>query len=110
LVQAYALLAIPLAAFYQYIFSLEFKVRFFVPLVKCTTVLLLAGFLWLNIFQTNQYDHPFERKLLHYDSMSKAAYWRIFAKPTLSDAEYEKYLHELSPADYDGAKKGKRDN
>ena len=110
LVQAYALLAIPLAAFYQYVFSFEFKKQLFVPLVKIVTIVLLSGFLCLNILQTYQYDHPAGQKLMHYDSMSKAAYWRIFGKFSLSDEDYAKYWSELSPANYDGALKGERKN
>lgn len=110
LVQAYVLLAIPLAAFYQYIFSLDFKNRFIAPVIKCVTVSVLSFFLCLNIIQTYQYDHPREHTLLHYDSMSKDAYWRNFGKFSITDEDYIKFIHELNPADYEGAKKGKRDN
>ncbi|HTA62122.1 MAG TPA: hypothetical protein VK835_06695 [Bacteroidia bacterium] len=110
LVQAYALLAIPLAGFYQFIFSLELKKQFVGSLAKVCTVFLVSGFLCLNIIQTHQYDHPLERRLMHYDSMSKAAYWRVFGKFSLSDEDFAKYAEELSPAKYDEAKKGERNN
>ena len=74
------------------------------------TIFLLSGFLCLNIIQTYQYDHPTDRRLLHYDSMSKAAYWRVFGKFSLSDEDYTKYTNELVPANYDGAKQGERKN
>jgi hypothetical protein len=110
LVQTYALLVIPLAGFYQFIFSLELKKQFFIPIAKICTVFLLSGFLCLNIIQTYQFDHPVERRLIHYDSMSKAAYWRVFGKFSLSDEDYAKFAEELSPANYEGAKKGERNN
>jgi len=108
LVQAYALMAIPLAAFYQYIFALDFKKQIFVFAARGLTVLLVSVFLCVNIIQTYQYDHPVDRKLLHYDAMSKAAYWRAFGKFSLSDEDYDKYMSELVGPDYDAARKGER--
>jgi hypothetical protein len=108
LIQAYVLLAIPLAAFYQYVFSLEFKKQTFVFITRGLTVFLLSTFLCLNIIQTYQYDHPADHRLLHYDAMSKAAYWRIFGKFSLRDDDYAKLQQEFAPIDYKAAQKGER--
>ena len=110
LVQAYALLAIPLAAFYHYVFSLHLKKEFLTRLIKGSVVCLLSAFLCLNIIQTYQYDHPSGHRLLHYDAMSKDAYWRIFGRFELSDADFEKLEKELIPPDYNAAKKGEHRN
>jgi hypothetical protein len=110
LVQSYALLAIPLAAFFKYIFSLNFSKQFFVFITRGTAFFSISFFLCLNVLQTYQSIYPKDHPLIHYDSMSQAAYWRVFGKITLSDEGYDAFIKELNPADYGGAKKGKRDN
>ena len=110
LVQTYALMAIPLAAFFQYTFSLNLKKQVLIYVTRGLASIILTGFIYINILQTYQYDHPKGKNLMHYDAMSKAAYWRIFGRFSLSDEEYSKYWGELSEANYDGAKKGERNN
>ena len=112
LVQAYAILAIPLAAFYQYLFSLDLKKQIFVVLARGIVVVLFSGFLCLNIIQTYQINHVANssyHSILHWDSMSKDAYWRVFGKFDFSSAEdAEMWGKELIPADYESAIKGKK--
>lgn len=55
--------------------------------------------IYWNILQIVQYRHTF----LHYDSMTKEAYWKLFGKPALSDTAYWSLL---SPPDYEKAKRG----
>ncbi|HWY39069.1 MAG TPA: hypothetical protein VNY73_10955 [Bacteroidia bacterium] len=95
LVQAFAFLAIPLAAFYHFIFSLNFKKNLFTGLARGIAIALFSGFVSLNIIQTYQYDHPAEHRLLHYDSMSKAAYWHTFGKFDITPEEFAKFEQEL---------------
>jgi len=109
MIEFYALLAIPLAAFFQYIFSLEFKKQFFVFVTRGATALLVSVFLCLNIIQTYQSNNPKSWPLMHFDSMSKDAYWRIFGKFNLSDEDYQKLGKELKHPNED-AIKGKRDD
>jgi hypothetical protein len=111
LVQAYALLAIPLAAFYKYIFALDFKKQILTIGVKGLVVFLGSSFLCLNIMQTMQYynvPNPYNR-VLHYEAMSKAAYWRAFGKFNFSSAEDgEEFQKELIYPDSDAAQKGEK--
>jgi hypothetical protein len=109
MVEFYALLAIPMAAFFQYVFSVEFKKQFFVFSIRAATVLGLSFFLCLNIIQSYQIDNPKGKPLMHYDSMSKDAYWQIFGKFNLTDEDYGKFQKSLSIPDNEGALKGKRD-
>ena len=108
LVQAYALLAIPLAAFYQFIFSLDFKRQVFTVFVRSFTIIFFSGFVCLNLIQTYQYDHPADRRLMHYDSMSKDAYWRTFGKFDVTQEEFAKFERELVHPDNEAAVNGKK--
>lgn len=110
LVQAYAFLAIPLAAFYQFVFSETFKRQLLNIVLKSTTIFLLSCFACLNLIQTYQYDHPADHRLLHYDSMSKAAYWRAFGKFDMGHEEFEKFEQELIHPDNEAAVKGEKRN
>jgi hypothetical protein len=110
LVQGYAFLAIPLAAFYQFIFSLNFKQQIINIFAKGLTVLLFSVFLCLNIIQKYKYDHQANHRLLHYDGMTKAAYWRVFGKFDLSDEDYTKFEKELNPPDNEAAMRGEKRN
>ena len=71
LIESYALLVIPLASFVQWIQTKNM-------VVKNLFYLICIFFIWLNIFQTYQ----FEYKALHYDSMSKKLYIKQFGKLT----------------------------
>lgn len=66
-IDSYGLLAIPLAAFFTWLFRQK--------IVLLAPVLAVWGFLiYLNFFQTRQY----QKGLIHWDSMSKEAYWAVF--------------------------------
>lgn len=92
MIESYALLAFPLAAFAKLL--LEKRSWFSHSLLG----IILAGCLWLNIYQSNQY----KTGLLHYDSMSRALYFDIFGNtnwpanysdkmrpPTVKDGAWE---------------------
>lgn len=110
LVQAFAFLAVPLAAFYKYIFNLDFRNKMILGSVRIVAVFLITSFASLNIIQTYQYDHPADHRLLHYDSMSRDAYWRAFGKFDVTQDEYVKFEQELIHPDNEGALKGENRN
>lgn len=94
MIDIYGLMALPLAAFLQKIW--ESKIW-----LKMVTVLILAGFLWLNQFQMKQY----RTSLLHWDSMTKEAYFGIFGKKTWPEG-YDKMI---KVPDYEKALKGEKE-
>ena len=77
-IDSYGLLAIPLAAFFTWLFRQ--KIYLIAP------ILAVWGFLiYLNFFQTRQY----QKGLIHWDSMTREAYWAVFLqkeKPENFDA------------------------
>jgi len=93
MIDIYGILAIPLTAFYNYIFSKKLFLKIFV-----TTLLIF--FIYFNIFQVWQFRHA----IVHYDSMTKKAYWYSLFKKNVSSEFWNEYLQT---PDYDGAMKGK---
>jgi len=91
MIDFYALLAIPLASFVQYILSKKL-------IIKVIFAFLALFFTWLNVFQSYQ----FEYLSLHHDAMTKTLYFKQFGKIKKID-NFEKYL--VYP-DYEKAKKG----
>lgn len=71
-------------------------------IAKTGLALLLMFFVFFNYFQTTQY----RRTLIHWDSMTKEAYWYIFLKDDLSDSEKKVRDSYLSSPDYEKALKG----
>ncbi|MCK4699417.1 MAG: hypothetical protein KAT38_03765, partial [Bacteroidales bacterium] len=89
LVESYAFLSLPLAAVIQKISEKRRIMR--------SVFIIIFGFLvWINLFQMRQY----RISLLHWDSMSKKAYWGIFLKGSFPD----KYQEMLDPPDYEKAR------
>jgi hypothetical protein len=91
LVEFYVMLSIPLAAFLKWTFRQRIVFRLL-------TGALLVFFIWLNLFQSQQYRST----LLHWDSMSKKAYWAIWGK-TNWPSDYQEIL---IPTDAEKARKG----
>ena len=106
LVQSYALLAIPMAAFYKHVFSFQFKTRVFALAIRGFVVLCLSTFLCLNLIQTYQ----FGTTIVHFDSMSRKAYWLSFGKFEFNGEDWAEQQRELIHPDYEAAMKGKRRN
>ena len=76
LVQSYAILIFPFAAFISYILKQDIKKWLFFS---------LALFLiWLNVFQTWQAHH---NEILHPTDMTRAYYWRIFGKTNIEKSD-----------------------
>ncbi len=95
MIDIYPVLIFALAAIIDRIFNLERSLRFF----KYVSMIPAFMLIYWNILQIIQYRHTF----LHYDSMTKEAYWKLFGKPALSDTAYWSLL---SPPDYEKAKRG----
>jgi hypothetical protein len=68
MIESYALLALPLGAFYTACIQSK----------KGMALLVFAilAFTTLNLFQTWQY----RKRIIHWDSMTKEAYWAVFGK------------------------------
>lgn len=88
MIDSYAILSIPLAAFVRYVDEKRIINYIFYSIV--------LFFIWLNIFQTYQYEF----KCLHYDSMSSKLYFKQFGIMHRK-VDFEEYLDW---ADYDAAK------
>ncbi len=94
-IDSYALLIFPLAALLSYFYEGKKKISQSIVLV------LSIVFIAHGIFQTQQYYHG----SIHWDSMSKGAYWDSFGRLRPS----EKFHSLLIPPDYEKAKKGERE-
>jgi hypothetical protein len=93
LIESYAMLAIPLAAFIRFIMIQKL-------ILKTTALIIILFFIFLNLFQT----HQFEQKILHWDGMTRNLYFRQFLRMRKID-NYDKYINWI---DYNEAKQGNR--
>ncbi|MCD4772038.1 MAG: hypothetical protein K8R41_01495 [Bacteroidales bacterium] len=91
LIDSYAFLAFPLAAFLSWTFKQK-------NLVRNSLLVLVLIFSLLNIYHTIKYYY----KTIHPDSMTKEAYWHSFGKIRPSS----EYYQLLRKPDYIKAKKG----
>ncbi len=95
LIDLYGLLALPMGAFYQYIFQ---KGR----AMQAVLIFLIFLMIGLNLFQTIQ----FRRGLIHYDSNTKESFWMHFG--TLN--RNKEWVKLLKAPNYENAKKGLPEN
>jgi len=77
LVESMAIMALPLAALLERVFSSKRKV---LPIAVSS---VLAFFVVLNVFQSFQISHY----VILWDNMNKAKYWSTFGKPELTQEE-----------------------
>ncbi len=98
MIDSYALLAIPLAAFFEYLFTYSKKVFAAFLIVP---VLLIS----LNLFQTYQR----RTGIIHWDSMTAGAYRKVFLKSELSNEDIMEREKLLVHPDYDKAKAGEEE-
>jgi hypothetical protein len=91
LIESYALLALPFAAFIKFISEKKwyYNIIFYA---------IALFFVWLNIFQTYQYEHH----SLHWDAMTKELYFKQFGKLDII-SDFDKYLDHPN---YEDAVKG----
>lgn len=68
-IDMYGVLAIPMAATVDWAYRKNF-------IVKAVTILVVISFIGLNGFQNWQYD----KGIIHFDGMTKQAYWNVFLK------------------------------
>ena len=93
MIDSYPLLVIPMGAFFSFVFKRGKVITLFMFLV-------LSALIYLNLFQSQQYRIG----IIHWDSMSKRAYWANFGKMTA----VPNYEELLEPIDYEKARKGDR--
>lgn len=91
LIESYVFLTIPLTAFLRTVFEKK-------KIIKATVVTVIFVFISLNLFQTLQY----RRTLIHWDSMTKEAYWAVFGKLKFP----ENYQELIQTPDYESALTG----
>ena len=95
MIQYYSVMAIPLAAFVSYFMK---KWLTAIPLV-----MICSFFVLLNLKQSKQY----KSSILHWESMTKEAYWFIFMKDSFKTAEdWETLESLLKHPDPEAAKRG----
>ena len=93
LIDSYAIMAIPLAGCINFISRKNF-------VIKIGFASLSLFLIWLNIFQTFQY----EKNSLHYEAMTRKLYFKQFGHLE----QIEEFNNYLSYPNYDEAKQGKR--
>lgn len=94
MIDSYALMSIPLSAFTYWVLQKGI-------LIKMIFGVLLGFFIWLNIFQTYQFEH----KSLHYDSMSMKLYFKQFGKlEPIKDFDSNLEFIDYDEAKYEGRK------
>jgi len=76
MVESLSVLAFPMAAL------IERLIRSHISLKLLFSLILLAG-ISLNLFQSWQYN----KGIIHWDSMNKAYYWRVFGKTNITDKD-----------------------
>lgn len=93
LIESYAILSIPIAAFTKYIFEkkLIFRISF---------LIIIACLISLNIFQTRQYYIG----VIHWDAMNKKTYWDSYFRVKVRPGFYDM----VDNPDYKAALKGDR--
>ena len=96
-VQYYALLIFPLAALLNFLAKKWWR---FLPFAAVAIFLIN-----LNIKQSAQFRH----NIIHWDSMTKEAYWYIWGKSKVTLEDYANISKRLKAPDYEAARKGERD-
>jgi len=89
MIDLYSLLVFPMATCYEKLFMRNWT-RYF-------TIAFSSLLIALNLFQTAQYRNG----IIHYDSMTKEAYWYVFLKPSLNPDERKKLEDLIEFPHYD---------
>ncbi len=101
LVQTYAFLVFFLCVFIEKIIDSNIYKPLLDNAVKLTTAAIFIFLINLNLIQAYQA----KKGILHYDAMTKKAYWTVFGKFELTGHETGQYWTSLKAPDYDGALK-----
>jgi hypothetical protein len=100
LIQIYPYLSISFAGMLHFLYN-HLKIRTYIKIsLNLTTLLLVVLHL--------KFWYQWKKGYVHYDSMTKEAYWFIFPKLDLNGEEIEKNWTLLITPDYEEAKKGIR--
>jgi len=91
MIDTYGILALPVAAFTQWVWRKKLFIKILYSVV-------IVWFIFLNLFQTRQYYYV----SIHWDGMSRAAYWESFLRLRPSD----KFHTLLARPDYRKALEG----
>lgn len=91
MIDFYPILAIPIAAGLEYLFNKN-------SMFKLNIALIVGFLVFLSCFQTRQKEHG----LIHYDAMTREAYWNVFLKNRFPK-DYDKLIN---PPDYEAAMRG----
>ena len=101
LVQTYAFLVFPFAFFINWLVNVFKKILYKSIVIICFSA-ISSFFCYLNLYQTYQ----MKNSLLHWDSMTKEAYWYTFLTTDVDRA----YLETLfKNPNYEEMRKGNRD-
>jgi hypothetical protein len=106
LIQTYSMLAFFLAAFIHRLFLVDWKEKFRLPQLglKYIVTACFLGLISLNLIQTYQYN----KRMIHFDSMTRKSYWFVFGKFEFEGNEGGRYQSMLRPIDYFKALDGER--
>lgn len=96
MVQYYAFLAFPLAAFIDFLLKNKTRVLIFSPLII------------FSVYYNLLYTYKKKYWSLHWDGMTKEAYWFTFMKKDLNSEEIAHFETLLKEPDYEQAKLGNR--
>ncbi len=105
MIQSYCFFAFFFAAFIDKILTMEWKFKLPELAVKYITLILLCCFVYVNLIQTYQYN----KHMIHFEAMTKEAYWITFCKFEHTGKDPEKYWGAVKGIDYPRAQKGDRD-
>lgn len=94
MIDMYGIMAVPLAIIIQKAVNSK-------KWIKWGTIILITCLLFFNQFQMTQY----RKSLLHWDSMTKEAYWNVFLRKYKPDG----FEHMLRVPNYDKALKGEKE-
>jgi hypothetical protein len=96
MIQYYSLLAFPLAAFLHFLFQKKIRTIIAGPVIL------------FFVYYSLLYSYKYRFWSVHYDSMSKEAYWYTFMDPKLSEQEIGHMQTLLEVPNSDEAKIGNR--
>lgn len=88
MVESYALLALPMAMIFEILLRKK--------ILRFSLVVVVGCLIALNQIQTFQYRH----NILHWDSMTKQAYWYVFLKIKLTNEDRQTLATMLQSPDY----------
>ena len=85
MVQSFVTLAFPLAAFFEFIINLWKKRRWLNITLRIACISLLYSAITVNLLMARQYSTT----VLHWNGMTKEAYWFIYGKEKFTKEDFE---------------------